>query len=292
MTEQKRPISDAQVQHYLSLTMANVRKGVEQLDQNESWRVAPGSPMSADDARTDPYHLSHAARSLLSSAIDHLHAIANLIEGARVLHPMAQFTLARGAIETAGTATWMLTPSSRQERVRRRLRLAVKDSMDSYAASEPISAGRNRTRDEQRQRFREIAAHAGVPPQDVFKLPTSTEMVKAADASTGAAFHIHTAWQICSGFAHGRLWPTLSVLERVAVLEDPETGVGLYRVTSDLAHVAWAVGASFDLLKHASGLYQRGATNHVDQLIADGLLGGCLTDRTESRHNGWHGPGS
>jgi hypothetical protein len=72
----------------------------------------PGSRLAGDDAKSAPYHVSHGGTQLLSVATDHLHAIKLLLIDGGVLQNSAPYTLARGALEAAGTAVWMLAPAT------------------------------------------------------------------------------------------------------------------------------------------------------------------------------------
>lgn len=83
-----------------------------------------GSSLAVDDAALNPFQLSHAVVSALSTAVDHMHALRSLIADAHVVYPCATFTLLRAALENAATAVWLLTPPDhRDQRVLRRLRL-------------------------------------------------------------------------------------------------------------------------------------------------------------------------
>lgn len=252
--------SEADADRHLQRLMAEIRASVTQIEYQQHWEVHPGSAMAADDVRTNPYHLSHAARSLLGSAIDHLHAIANLIDQARVMHPWAHFTLARGTLEIASIAVWLLAPDSSDERVLRRLRLAVKDSNDGYVVSDELGGKRNRTKQEQHERFKEIAAAARLDPAAIDKRLTSTEMVKAAEAATSRA-HALAAWRAGSGIAHGRTWANMSLLEREVVERDDEAGIGTFKLTTNTRYLTWVIDAGFKVTKRAAHLYLERAAN-------------------------------
>jgi hypothetical protein len=94
----------------------------------------PGSSLSADDAATAPYQLSHMVGGALLSAVDHFDAFRALVVDAQVVHARAPYTLLRAALENASVAVWLLAPSSRDERILRRLRLQWIDSRDGERA--------------------------------------------------------------------------------------------------------------------------------------------------------------
>ena len=90
---------------------------------------------SGDDAAAHPYEISHAVHSALASAVEHLDALRVLVADAHVVHARTPFTLMRAALENSSTAVWLLGPSSRDERIVRRLRLAWADSRDVEKAA-------------------------------------------------------------------------------------------------------------------------------------------------------------
>jgi hypothetical protein len=54
-----------------------------------------------------------------------------LVQKAESLHAFAPFTLNRAAIEGGAVAVWLLTPKTRDERIRRRLILATQNAFDA-----------------------------------------------------------------------------------------------------------------------------------------------------------------
>src|SRR5258708_22160694 len=122
--------------------------------------VAPPGPQSGsaligDDRHMHPHQLSHAAWSSLSHAVDHLHCLRSLLQDAHVIHMFAPYSLVRGALENASAAVWMLHPSSRIERVGRRLRLATTDIRHSEAAKQLVGQVGPRSKDERMAEVKE-----------------------------------------------------------------------------------------------------------------------------------------
>jgi hypothetical protein len=97
--------------------------------------VQANSSIAADDRLTNPHQVSHAAVHGITGALDHLHSLRMLIQEASALHAYAPFTLCRAAIEGGAIAVWVLSPSSRDERIRRRLVLACQNARDTDAAA-------------------------------------------------------------------------------------------------------------------------------------------------------------
>ena len=111
------------------------------------------SSLIADDCAGAPYKPSQAARRLLCAATEHLDALHALMMIARVHHPGTPFTLVRAAIETAATATWLLTPAARSARVHRTLRLALQDAKDQNRLERAHTMPTSRPFDERRARI-------------------------------------------------------------------------------------------------------------------------------------------
>jgi hypothetical protein len=244
---------------HLQLLFAQITRQVAQHDDQSRWQVRDGSSLFGDDRKSAPYQVSHEVVGLIGSAIDHLHALQNLVEGANVLHPMATFTLARGAIETASAAAWMLAPAQRLDRVGRRLRFALKDNKDSYQASNGMGLTRPKTQEEVSNRILGIGEAAGIALSELRPTVTSTSMVSAAQNIPGAPRLLLSMWRICSGFAHGRKWATLSVLDREELSSDPDTKVGLYRLSSNTIGLASALHVAVDVTRAATDLYAQRA---------------------------------
>jgi hypothetical protein len=256
-------LTEEQMQRYLDRILKNVEAAYEQLQHPDLWEVTPGSSLAGDDKATAPYQLSHAVRSALSVAVDHMHATSNLLVHAKALHPMAPFTLARAAIEAGSSAIWMLGPAVRRDRVLRRLQLAVVDARDGDQATQGAGLAANRPLPERINQLRDIARLAGLATMpDDGRPPSVTSMIKAADLTVATPLSILTAWQVCSGIAHGRMWARLSLLLREEVGRELGSDIGQFRMTSDLSRLVWALNCGLKVTQHAGVLYQQRATKH------------------------------
>jgi hypothetical protein len=177
--------------------------------------VQPGSPLAADDRITNPLQVSHAAIHGIATAVDHLHSLRMLIQTAEALHTFAPFTLCRAAIEGAATAIWVLSPPSRDERIRRRL---VLENMNVRDADGAITAmGGTSSLEDRLDRIQEIARRR--PPLDPNGIVGSPPGLKRIVQEAGAAFELGSkaaliCWQACSGITHSRLWASINLLDR------------------------------------------------------------------------------
>jgi hypothetical protein len=103
---------------------------------SDAWQAQAGSALAGDDAKTDPYQVSHAAWHALTVAVDHLHCLRNSLVAdsdgddlSMRIHTQptthGQSSLVRGAIENGARAVWLLGPTTRLIRVKRRLALGA-----------------------------------------------------------------------------------------------------------------------------------------------------------------------
>jgi hypothetical protein len=196
--------------------------------------LVPGSPASKDDERTHPYELSHAAWHSLSHAVDHLNCLRALLRDAQVIHMYAPYSLVRSALENASAAVWMLQPTSRTERVLRRLRLASNDIRNGERAKQLMGMTGPRSEQERIDEIRGIARRAGADETKAVRGTSYWEIVNAAGNTLGTGVAIiPLAWKLCSGIAHGDLWTTLSAAEMVE-LPGATPGFGTFRISANV----------------------------------------------------------
>lgn len=256
-------LSDDQIQYYLRLIFARNDARVARLNQADWVDLTPRSALVGDDRATQPYQLSHAVCSGIADAVEQLHALSTLLRDANTLHPSAPLVLARCAIESASNAAWMLTPRSRAERVRRRMVLHVLDIEDSAKATTEAELEPPRTKAERLMQAQQIAdaAHGGTATNLKDQgSRTATSRIRQVALDVDSDFSILLAWMVGSGFAHGRPWASLSMLEAVQQIELGD-GVLLRRSTGTLQGVVWSAGAADLVITHALSLFtKRGAT--------------------------------
>ena len=218
------------------------------------------SEMARYDRLTTPLQLSHAVQGLLNVSIEHQHALGSLIEGARVLHSTAPFTLTRSAVESASTAYWMLhRTDSRREPIRRLVIFHNQDRYD-YAqvatmVQEVVGGELPKTLAKRREWIDAI-----IKNNSVTGLPKSglqiADMIKDVDAAVGADIRVELYWRMASAFAHGRQWPSLNVLVRqdVKAISPDVAGV---RFESDYGRVLWGANIAYGLTNRALHLYDK-----------------------------------
>lgn len=196
----------------------------------------------------------------MGHSVEHLHAVRALIVDAGVVHPATPFTIARAAIENASVAVWLLAPVSRAERVMRRLRWTWVDAKDGNRFGEEINSPTDLPTI--RQRLNRIgAAITGDTSYTHNSGITTTAIIGAADAEVDET-HVLAAWRVCAGFSHGRMWTTLSVLDRTTVPSADDPDVLHASVTSSLHTLWWAVSTAWRIFTCADDLYQSRRVRH------------------------------
>ncbi|MXM66105.1 hypothetical protein GR925_22300 [Streptomyces sp. HUCO-GS316] len=156
--------------------------------------VQQGSDLADDDAKTNPYQVSHVAWQALTVASDHLNALRRSLVGDQrgdhitvTLHPYAQATLLRGAFENGARAVWLLAPGKRLTRITRRLALQADNNKHSDRMHELLGTTPPRPTAERAKQIRDLAVGAGIPPSDVKKELAFgyTKMVQTAGRALG-----------------------------------------------------------------------------------------------------------
>jgi hypothetical protein len=259
-TDGSQPDPETMAQELLGDLFVKIEQLHHQRGDRERFAVQPGSSLAGDDQATDPYQLSHAVAAAMGHSVEHLHAIRALIIDAGVMHPAAPFTIARAAIENASIAVWLLAPASRTERVMRRLRWNWVDARDGNQFGEEINSPTDLPTTQHRLN-RIGAAITGDASYAHTSRATTTDIVKAADAAVDRT-HVLAAWRVCAGFSHGRMWTTLSVLDRTTVPSEDDPDVLHAYVTSSLHTLWWAVSTAWRVLTRAHQLYQTRRAQH------------------------------
>jgi hypothetical protein len=214
-------------------------------------RPSVGSAMASDDQRLNPYQISHAAWSSLSHAVDHLECMRALVRDVRVIHRYAPYTLLRAGLENACCAVWMLQPSSRRERITRRLRLAVNDIEQGEAAREITKQKGPRTKGERLQQVSEIARLHGVDAS-----PRPVGYGRIVESVGDADKVVLLAWKTCSGQAHGDLWSQVAGA-RMTELPGASVDIGSFAVTANVGLLEQMTAITLAMITQGWTLYDQ-----------------------------------
>ncbi|WP_153054223.1 hypothetical protein [Planomonospora sphaerica] len=240
--------------------------------QPQAWRVQAGSAFAGDDAKTDPYQVSHSAWHALTVATDHLQCLRSSLvreltdKRASVhIHTHAQSSLIRGALENGARAVWLAAPATRLTRISRRLALEAAEVRHSSRLRQLVQQPAKRTAEDRLRQLTDLAMAAGLAPERVKKTlnaPGYGEIVRdAGERTTLGADIAEVVWSGCSALAHGDLYGTLGMLERDIVARD--RSVAVTRVTGSISGLYWSAVSAVFMIDHGFGYYrQRAAAHH------------------------------
>jgi hypothetical protein len=254
-------VDDRDLRHYEELLrlLGEVDGWLARIDPDHADRPQqppPGSPMRADDERTHPYELSHATWLSLTHAVDHLNCLHTLLRDAHTIHIFASYSLVRSALENASAAVWMLRPSSRTERVARRLRFAAGDIHNGEQAKKLMGQVGPRSEQERIDQVRDIARQAGVDEAEAVSNFGYREIAKAAAGSGPGADVFPLTWRLCSGIAHGDSWTTWGAAER-AELPGAPPGLGSFKITANVQTLMYVTTFTTQMTRLGWRLYDQ-----------------------------------
>jgi hypothetical protein len=252
-------LSDARVLAAWDRIARRAALHVQRSGSREGFVVGPGSQLAGDDSISTSYTVGYAARQSLLGAIDHLHALCALRLDAHVVHLSALSTLARGSLECAAVALWVLSPLDQRERVSRALRWHLKDIQDGDTAAVDLGVPVPTPRQERVAKVERVATTQGLDWNEIKKGYRSTDAVRVADSR--CALEILFAWRLCSGFAHGRSWPMLGGLVRLETEPTSDPDVSMVKMTADSQRSLYPVLAAAQATQEAVDLFTRSAAS-------------------------------
>jgi hypothetical protein len=223
------------------------------LELTEEWhtyewpRAQAGSAMAGDDAKANPYQISHLIAQVTGASVDHLHCLRQSMRGQQpdslAIHLQAPFSLARGAIENASTAMWLMAPTARPERLRRRLRYEWASIKNAESFLEAADLPERQGIQKRKDRVLGLITAAGLVEREVTRnKPGFAEIVAAAGEAVdlvddGRNFPL-ILWKMGSAIAHGDTW-VISTFD-LQLLRALEPGVSLYHMTAPV-QILWAM---------------------------------------------------
>ncbi|MFD5437820.1 hypothetical protein ACFWJ4_37430 [Kitasatospora sp. NPDC127067] len=195
------------------------------------WRVQAGSALADDDARTDPYQLSHSAHHALAVAVDHLKALVALVSGTEndghrvmLLPTHAPSTLLRVALENAARTVWLFGTGYRRERVHPCLRMHLADLKSSMVKIK-LPGHALDGRQEHQEQIKDLLRTVGLPKGELsngrLKMPGYGDIVYTAGTHTPVGGErAELFWSACGSLAHGDLHGIRTVLDRETMATD------------------------------------------------------------------------
>ncbi len=235
-------------------------KLAERSGSNTGFVVAPGSPLAGDDLRCDPYHVSHAVQTSITSAIDHLHALCALVVQSGFLHLAAPATLARGVLECASTAVWIASPTTQDERIARALRWNIADVKDGDRAATGAGISVPTSLQDRKDKIEAVATKCSLPFKPISGGYTSSGAVAATETFLKTPFGVLLPWRLSSGFAHGRRWAMVAFADTMQQQANTQTGVVHLKMENDLTRVLFLGLAAAHVAKGAVALFDQRST--------------------------------
>ena len=240
----------------------------EQLDQVIDVQV--GSAISGDDKATYPLSTSSYVRYLLLASADNLAAIRSMIVSEEThtnleltLHPFAPYTLLRNALETAGTALWIIAPASRKERVLRTAKLEYADADLSKAALNSLGSTDQETYNRRINLIKEmIRPYLEITWKDVTNYGVTGLLREIGKLPNLAQVRPLAKWQICSGMAHGKRWAGLLLSDMEEVGEPTTDGDGTFRLSGSYKHLLMLTHNAVAMQVEAMRLLEQRCTAH------------------------------
>jgi hypothetical protein len=248
------PLSDEQIIEKWQVISGLAQRLRERVDTDGEFETPPGCAMAGDDSHLGGYQITTAFRICLMAAVDHLHALTSLVVELQRLHLAAPASLARGVIENGATAFWLIHPKSRDERIEHTLRWYAQNARDQETAVGNLGIG-GAPKDVVIERLRDLASARHLDVSAATKAYTSTGVVAYAEKHVRSIdgdplIHLLLRWRSCSGFAHGRAWVFLSVLDSETVRETGP-GISQLRLTNSMDRALWAADGGLRVIDAA-----------------------------------------
>jgi hypothetical protein len=204
------PLTDAQISRAWGEISIRANELVARRQAALLWPVEHGSQLAGDNTRSNPWRTSDIASAAMGTALDHLHALTTLAVDGAALHAYAPFTLARGCLENAAVALWIVNPKQRNDRIIRALTWYHTEIQDFSRASEGTGVDMSKILAAQIQQLRQTAARCGCDASLLTRPVNSTDVLRYADSvMRHQGVQPLFVWRLCSAFAHGRHWPAL-----------------------------------------------------------------------------------
>jgi len=166
---------------------------------------SPGSRFENDDLLKPTNPPSEQVINLLRSALDHLHTVADAVsEGGKGPRPLAPYTLIRASIEASSLAVWVMTPGTKDARLKNSIRLSIANRRATEVYNKKFDLGDHVSKWFKAEMIATKAQRPGTRNMNLdASFPRSTDLILETDKRlvfSGLAGI--DAWRACSGIAH------------------------------------------------------------------------------------------
>lgn len=224
------------------------------------------SALARDDAGLDGMWVSTVITHGIHASLDHALCLRSVVMAAQEVTVNAPWTLARGVLEPASVALWVMDGNGRRARQERALRVWYHDfserqkwEMDTgVQVVAPAQKGRDRAAaiisTARRLRLNESFVAA--------KLNYGDSVASAGEAAGWSRAEARARWREASAFAHGRTWPMIRLSSPVGA-DRIRGGFGLV-MALDEARLSEVVRLATDVLLCAIDRYGNLSANGPD----------------------------
>lgn len=218
--------------------------------------VAPGSSLAGDRDAANYNPVPDQIRTALATALDHLHNLQVSVESSGgTLLAMSSFTLIRSAFESAGTGLWLLSPSSRDERILRSVKLTYDNRRQLHTLRTEMGDDDPRFSVVKSRLQGILLARARLADESLRKPESMAERLRnIAGLLPDLVFPPLSLWRMASGIAHGNQSMIINVLEQEQVTP-VERGSADFKVTSSFVSVAMHYDAALNMVETLLDLY-------------------------------------
>lgn len=225
----------------------------------DAWTTKEGSELAEDDALAKPYTLSPAIWAAATAAVSHLACLRDALSRVRDaqderVYAHGHIALARGAIENASLAFWLLEPEDSAQRILRRLQADWRARQRAALRLPPST-----TMDDRFVRLSAVADTVRVDPGRIRQGPSEAEIVRSAGKHQIGGPDLATfIWTACGAAAHGQSRdPSAHLPEDVPDTASPDRRV--YRPKGNLGLLVDGGLLAVGITRAALDLYARRA---------------------------------
>lgn len=212
--------------------------------------VEPRSSLQLDDRYLGAWRGASLAQGAMGAAVDALQTLKFVAIENGVIPMTALYPLLRAVVESAALAIFLLSPRSRDERLRRSYCVAADDArLRSIFEKQHANAGAAKKLDGVRAEIRELLAERGTlgdPAAFQFVRVEYSDLVAKAGVVLDAdpvvrvesEMTLLALWQLLSGLSHAKQWAMINVLERSEAVVNDDNASAYVRLTTSPAVVA------------------------------------------------------
>ncbi|GAA1817372.1 hypothetical protein [Nesterenkonia flava] len=248
-------------------------------DELKPSEALPGSPFAEDEAAVPKLPTKQKAHYLLSAGYGCLLSLRRWLglkrEGQELhvtVYTHGGYALLRNALECGATSLWLLEPDNSKDRIRRMLLLHLDEirNYESFALSMGDSVAHLNAK---RTNIDKYAAQAGlkkwnpsgpngpkIKGQKADKLPSMTATLNYLEQyrvpETEHDMPWLSAWQLSSGFAHGKLWAASTAQELIPQVGSEHEHGATFHVRTKLESVLAVTVAAYTLLEAGMRRYR------------------------------------